>query len=86
MRAATPADAAAVAAVHHASWVETYAGLLPASHWETDTLDGRTRRWCRALADGVPLTVAEVDGRIVGIALAGDAERLGSTRRCANGT
>ncbi|MCC2333539.1 GNAT family N-acetyltransferase [Cellulomonas wangsupingiae] len=77
LRAAVPDDAAAVAAVHHGSWVETYSGLLPASHWETDTLDGRTERWRRALADGVPLTVAEVGGRIVGIALAGDAVPVG---------
>jgi hypothetical protein len=38
VRAAVPGDAAGCADVHHTSWVETYSGLLPATHWESDTL------------------------------------------------
>lgn len=77
VRPAVPTDAQAVAAVHHGSWVETYSDLLPASHWETDTLERRTERWRRGLESGITPTVAEVDGRVVGLALAGDAIAVG---------
>lgn len=36
IRPAKAGDAAGCAYVHHTSWVETYATLLPAAHWETD--------------------------------------------------
>lgn len=78
VRPATPDDAAALGAVHHASWVETYAALLDPSHWETDTVERRTARWRDGLADGVVPLVGEVDGRVVGLALAGDAIDAGS--------
>lgn len=77
LRPATRDDAAALAAVHHRSWVETYAHLLPPSHWETDTLERRTVRWRDALEQGVVPTVAEVDGTVVGLVLAGDAVVVG---------
>ena len=78
VRLAVLEDAAAVAAVHHRSWVETYSELLPVSHWETDTLERRTERWRRELGSAVPVTVAEVDGRMVGIALAEAAGPVGT--------
>ncbi|MER6971329.1 GNAT family N-acetyltransferase [Nocardioides sp. NPDC000445] len=63
-------DAEGVAYVHHTSWVETYAGLLPAAHWETDTLDARVSRWHGLLATSNPTLVAVVDDRIVGFVTA----------------
>ncbi|ADG75032.1 GCN5-related N-acetyltransferase [Cellulomonas flavigena DSM 20109] len=77
VRPAVHPDAEAIAAVHHGSWVETYSDLLPGSHWETDTLERRTERWRRGLESGVPATVVEADGRVVGLALAGDAITVG---------
>ena len=78
MRPAVLQDAEAIAAVHHGSWVETYSDLLPASHWEADTLERRTERWRRALESGAAATVAETDGTVVGLALAGDAITVGA--------
>ncbi|MFD4328087.1 GNAT family N-acetyltransferase [Nocardioides sp. NPDC058538] len=63
-------DAERVAYVHHTSWVETYSGLLPASHWETDTLDARVTRWQSLLAAPNPTLVAVVGDRIVGFVTA----------------
>lgn len=77
LRPATPDDAAACAAVHHAAWVETYSGLLPASFWETTTPAARTERWARWLDAGTPVTVAETGGRVVGFAIAGPARPRG---------
>ncbi len=76
-RPATPADAAACALVHHTAWVETYSDLLPASFWETATLEARTQRWTRWLDAGTPVTVAEAGGRVVGFAIAGPARADG---------
>ena len=76
IRAATPADAAAIARVHRESWQTTYAGILPldviASHI------GRKSEavWARRLALGVTgeLTwLAESGGEVVGFAFCGDA-------------
>jgi len=72
IRLAVPADAAAVAAVHVASWQGTYRGVFP-----DDVLDGpdlavsRLRGWQRLLDEPAPRTVdlvAEDDGgQIVGL-------------------
>lgn len=77
LRAATPDDAAACARVHHTSWVETYSALLPASHWETDTLEGRVARWQGWLDGGATVTVADVGGQVVGFAIGGPGRRVG---------
>jgi GNAT superfamily N-acetyltransferase len=79
LRPATPADATACALVHHTAWVETYSHLLPASFWETTTPAARAERWTRWLDAGTPVTVAEVDGRVVGFAIAGPARPDGET-------
>jgi ribosomal protein S18 acetylase RimI-like enzyme len=63
-------DAEGVAYVHHTSWVETYSGLLPDSHWETDTLDARVTRWRGLLAAQNSTLVAVTDDRIVGFVTA----------------
>ncbi|GAA1729775.1 GNAT family N-acetyltransferase [Isoptericola hypogeus] len=77
IRPATPDDAAGCAFVHHTSWVETYSGLLPADHWESDTLERRTATWQRWLDDGMAVTVAESGGQVVGIAFGGAGRGVG---------
>lgn len=73
VRRAIVDDAGAIAVVHHAAWVKTYSDLLPADHWESDTVAHRTERWHDRLsgdASGRPL-VAVVDGQVVGFAKSG---------------
>ena len=77
LRPAAPGDADGCARVHHTSWVETYSGLLPAAHWEADTLERREQRWRRSLENGAEVTVAEAGGEIIGFAMAGAARRIG---------
>jgi len=77
IRAATPGDAAGCAHVHHTSWVETYSELLPAAHWESDTLERRTETWRRWLDGGAEVTVAEVSGQVVGFAMDGTGRHVG---------
>ncbi|MCK9794150.1 GNAT family N-acetyltransferase [Isoptericola sp. 4D.3] len=77
IRAATPDDAAGCAFVHHTSWVETYSGLLPADHWESDTLERRTATWHRWLGGELTVTVAESGGRVVGIAFGREGRAVG---------
>jgi GNAT superfamily N-acetyltransferase len=77
IRPATPDDAFGCAKVHHTSWVETYSELLPATHWETDTLEQRTATWQLWLeGDGV-VKAAEFGGQIVGIAFCGAGRQVG---------
>lgn len=73
LRRATLSDAAAVARVHHTTWVTTYGEVLPPEFWATATLERRTSTWERWLANGAAPLVAEVDGEVVGIAMSGDA-------------
>ncbi len=77
IRAATSSDSAGCAYVHHTSWVETYSALLPAAHWESDTLARREDAWRRWLDDGAVVTVAEAHGRVVGFAIAGAGRQVG---------
>lgn len=73
VRSAVLDDAEAIAVVHHTAWVQTYSDLLPAEHWESDTVERRAQRWRERLSEeaaGHP-SVAVVDGRVVGFAKAG---------------
>jgi hypothetical protein len=70
IRPATPDDAFGCANVHHTSWVETYSGLLPANHWESDTVERRTATWQGWLAGDATAIVAEYASQIIGIAFA----------------
>ncbi len=75
VRPAVLDDAEVIAAVHHTAWVQTYSNLLPAEHWESDTVERRAQRWRERLSDdarGYP-SVAVVDGQVVGFAKAGPA-------------
>lgn len=73
LRPAVPSDAQGCARVHHAGWVETYSDLIPASHWATDTVESRVKTWETWLEAGIPAVVAEADGEVAGIAVAGEA-------------
>lgn len=79
IRSASPADAAAIAAVHVASWRETYVGLLSGEMLRDLSIDDRTKRWSRILdqaseAANTAVFVAERNGRVVGFA-SGGAQR-----------
>lgn len=76
IRGASADDADAIAAVHIASWRETYAQLLPERFFDAAALEVRRRMWNRILAlDPIPgkVVVAEREGRVVGFAFAGSA-------------
>lgn len=73
LRTATLSDAAAVAQVHHTTWVSTYGAILPPEFWATATLERRTATWERWLSNGAAPVVADADGEVVGIAMAGEA-------------
>lgn len=77
LRLATPSDAGRCAEVGYTAWLETYSRLLPASFWTTTTLESRTRQWTQWLDAGVPVTVAEHGGAIVGYAIAGPSIAAG---------
>jgi len=77
VRPATPEDAAGMARVHVQSWQETYRGLESDEVLDApDFVERRERMWDRTLADPerTRAAVAEADGEVVGIALAGPAE------------
>lgn len=78
LRPARPDDAERCALVHHLVWRATYSDLVPASFWATATLASRTASWEHWLSvetppGHAPITVAEVDGVVIGHALAGPA-------------
>ena len=66
LRAATPADAEALATVHVQAWHETYGGLIPQA--VLDRLDPaeRAAMWRKALSGGATVLLAELGGAIVG--------------------
>lgn len=69
-------DAADLGRVHQQCWVETYVDLVPPGFWDHSTEARRIGMWERMLRRsdfGRRLVLAEVDGRIVGFALAGAA-------------
>ena len=71
LRPATVADAAGIGPCHLACWQETYSGLLSPEFFASRTPERFTANWARTLADPAtgPVTVAEVDGEVVGFAL-----------------
>jgi GNAT superfamily N-acetyltransferase len=71
IRAATPQDAPAIAAVRIASWASTYRGLIPDAYLDGMQLEQSIALWDRVLTAGKNNTsvfVAENDGDIVGFA------------------
>lgn len=70
-RMPTVADAEAIARLHVASWLETYAGIVPASVLDNVDVEDRIARW-RGYLDGDGVTVlAEVEGAAAGFIRAG---------------
>lgn len=74
IRRATIEDAAGISRVHVDSWRETYRGIMPDDVLDGLSYDGRAetrRRQMRTAAPEVIHLVAELDGQIVGFAVAG---------------
>lgn len=76
IRFASLSDAAVIAAVHIASWRETYAGLLPDQTLRDLSVTERTQLWFRILKDAATspdtaVLVAEREGHVVGFASGG---------------
>lgn len=73
LRAATAADANAIAALHAASWQAAYASVLSASYLQNSALSERRTMWTQRLRAPQPnqyVVVADRDGKIVGFACA----------------
>ncbi|MGC5165961.1 GNAT family N-acetyltransferase [Luteimicrobium sp. DT211] len=77
LRAATTDDADRLGAVHYTSFVETYTGLASSEFWDRASAERSAAGWRRWLDGGVEATVAEVDGAIVGLAVAGASKETG---------
>lgn len=76
IRTPRPDDVTALASVHVRSWQETYRGLMPDDVLDRpDAVADRERFWTSVLADlgatGHRAALAEVDRKVVGIAMAG---------------
>jgi len=71
VRAAAPADAAALGAIHVASWRESYVGLLPGARLAALPIDARTAMWRQLLADPTAFGDAAVFVAVRGGELAG---------------
>ena len=82
IRAATPADAQAIARVHVQAWAESYRGLVPDAMIEALSVERNARMWTATLDRGekAVVHVVEVDADIVGFGSAGEARdaRLGT--------
>ncbi|WP_292683118.1 GNAT family N-acetyltransferase [Microbacterium sp. SCN 69-37] len=73
VRPASVDDARGIAAVHVQAWREAYVRQLPATVLAGLRVEPRIERWASIIEDDVTdVFVAEVDGRIVGWATAGD--------------
>ena len=76
LREATRIDAAALGALHVASWHETYTGLIPDEMLAGLSVESRTAMWSEVLGDpatfgGAAVVVAEDGNRIVGFGSCG---------------
>lgn len=79
IRAATPADAAAIAHLHRETWRTTYTGILPADVIERQAGRRSEELWHNRLTDPAPLAttwLAEIEGEAVGFASCGAARHL----------
>lgn len=68
IRTAETADAAGVAAVHDAAWMEAYRGIIPGPHLERMVQRRGPRWWENAIARGSRIVVLDFDDRIAGYA------------------
>ena len=72
IRAATLADADAIAQVHVASRRHAYQGILPAEFLSRLSVEKRQATWSDSIAKGTPhILVAEVAGQVIGFSAVG---------------
>lgn len=79
IRAATPADAAAIAHLHRETWRTTYTGILPADVIERQAGKRSEELWRNRLSGQRPPAatwIAEIDGKAAGFASCGTARHL----------
>ena len=71
IRKAEPADAGAIAAVHHAAWRGSYAGIIP--HKALTAMISRrgAEWWASAIRRAATVLVVEIGGDVVGYATIG---------------
>jgi ribosomal protein S18 acetylase RimI-like enzyme len=82
LRPATPADAAALAKMHVASWHQAYRGIVPDSHLQEFTAERQTERFCESLASHAEETyVAESGGQVLGFLTLGDCRDPNADRQ-----
>ncbi len=77
VREPVAADAEGIARVHVDAWRETYSGQLPEQFFDDDAFAARKQFWSRLLSvepRPARVAVADLDGEIVGFAMAGDAK------------
>ena len=68
IRVAEPADAAGVADVHDAAWMEAYRGIIPGAHLERMVQRRGQGWWANALSRGSRIAVLDFDDSIAGYA------------------
>ncbi|MCA3563299.1 MAG: GNAT family N-acetyltransferase [Methylocystis sp.] len=68
IRVAEPADAAGVADVHDAAWMEAYRGIIPGAHLERMVQRRGRKWWANALSRGSRIAVLDFDDTIAGYA------------------
>jgi ribosomal protein S18 acetylase RimI-like enzyme len=68
IRVAEPQDAAGVADVHDAAWMEAYRGIIPGQHLERMVQRRGRSWWENAIARGSRIAVLDFDDRIAGYA------------------
>lgn len=76
LRTPTAADTEAVTRLHVESWRETYGDMLAADFFSEEFIGQRRDMWTnnlRSISPGWNMRVAEVEGEMVGFALAGPA-------------
>jgi ribosomal protein S18 acetylase RimI-like enzyme len=82
IRAARSSDVDAIAALHRASWLAAYRGIVSDAFLSEVTLESRILRWRQALDPSAsPLTetiVADADGSVVGVCSFGPRRRPAS--------
>ncbi len=71
LRTAVPQDAWALAGCHVQCWREAYAHLVSQEYLAAIDVAGRAEMWERAISRGAAVHVADLEGEVVGLAVAG---------------
>jgi ribosomal protein S18 acetylase RimI-like enzyme len=66
IRTAETVDAASVAGIHDASWMEAYRGIIPGAHLEQMVQRRGEAWWSNAIARGSRIAVLDFDGAAIG--------------------